>query len=71
MGESKTMTKKELYMLSVKLSGGALRKFFGAPDEGFKDMESNHGRKAARKYVYDTLAPLLLTEETLGNIIPK
>jgi len=57
------MTKKELYKLSVKISGETLSKFFGAPLTNFTDMESNIGRKMARKLVYDTLAPLLLTEE--------
>lgn len=57
------MKKKELYALSVELSGGVLRKFFNAPPENFKDMESTNTRKAVRKYVYDMLAPLLLTEE--------
>jgi hypothetical protein len=56
------MTTKELYMLSVKLSGGVCRKFFRAPDGSFHEMESTADRKAARKYVYELLAPLLLKD---------
>lgn len=57
------MTKKELYKLSVQISGGALRKFFGAPDTNFTDMESTPNRKAARRHVYEVLAPILLDYE--------
>jgi len=57
------MTKKELYKLSVKLSGGVLGKFFNAPANNFDNMELNEGRKISRKFVYETLAPLLLTED--------
>jgi hypothetical protein len=57
------MTKKELYKLSVKVSGGTLQKYFGAPSQNFANMESEPGRKAARKHVYELLAPLLLDPE--------
>jgi hypothetical protein len=56
------MKKKELYQLSVKLSGAALREFFGAPSTSFTDMETGD-RKKARQKVYALLAPLLLDKE--------
>lgn len=64
------MTKKELYLLSVSLSGGVLKKYFNAPDQGFKDMESNQPRKAARKHVYDVLASLLLPPISIPVPVP-
>ena len=56
------MTKKELYALSVNLSSKVLKSFFQA-ETGFKDMEGNPPRKAARKAVYEALAPILLDKE--------
>ena len=63
------MTKKQLYQLSVQLSGGVLRDFFGviAKENGFKDMEANARRKLARKNLYTVLSQLLLDEEKLPN----
>jgi len=57
------MTKKDLYKLSVKISGQVLRDYFGASETNFKDMEANAGRKLARKNAYEALAPLLLDKE--------
>ncbi len=57
------MTKKELYFLSVQLSGKVLRNYFGAPDSSFEDMESTPDRKKARKCLFDALAPMLLDKE--------
>lgn len=56
------MTRKELYYLSVKLSGQVLRDFFEASSISFTDMESNASRKKARKNLYEALAPLLVKE---------
>lgn len=57
------MTKKELYRLSVEVSGAALRHYFDTNVDGFKNMELNIQRQNARKKVYELLAPLLLTEQ--------
>lgn len=57
------LTKKELYKLSIKISSKVLAEFFGAPANSFSNMEADVQRKAARKSVYETLAPLLIAEE--------
>ncbi len=57
------MTRKELYHLSVQLSGQVLRDFFLAGDNAFADMEANPNRKLIRKHLYEALAPLLLDKE--------
>jgi hypothetical protein len=53
------MTKKEIYKLSVEVSRGVLRDFFGTAD-GFSNMELGLPRKRARKRVYEKLEILLL-----------
>jgi len=53
------MTKKELYKLSVTISGKALAGFFGAPASNFENMEMNSGRKLARKKVYEELIKVI------------
>jgi hypothetical protein len=58
------MTKKELYKLSVAISGNVLRDYFDAPSTNFSDMESTKARKKARAGVYSLLSLLLLDQET-------
>lgn len=63
------MTRKELYRLSVEVSGDVLREYFGAPNS-FKDMEATPTYKKIRKKVYDKLAPVLLTGDD-AKFIPE
>lgn len=64
------MTKKELYHLSCEISRGVLNAYYGTTDS-FKDMEAEVGRKAARKLVYEALAPRLLTQPLIADIIKQ
>ena len=60
------MTKKEVFFLSRDVARKVLQTYFRNGPDGFPDKyfnDASQSGKAAVKKVYDTLEPLLLTEE--------